>query len=119
MSTAQYRAQVALVVRILPLLASEPAFALKGGTAINLFWRDLPRLSVDLDLTYRPLADRLTSLAALTGADRTFLMGGKTGQPDWSLVGVPQAAALPAVQWRLTNARRQALADRLKDVLEL
>jgi hypothetical protein len=44
MSTAQYRAQVALLVRILPLLASEPVFALKEGTAINLFWRDLPRL---------------------------------------------------------------------------
>jgi hypothetical protein len=63
--------------------------------------------------------------AALTGADRTFLLGVKTGQPDWSLVGLPQAAALPAVQWRLTNlarlseARRQALADRLKEVLEL
>jgi predicted nucleotidyltransferase component of viral defense system len=302
MSTAQYRAQVALLVRILPLLASEPAFALKGGTAINLFWRDLPRLSVDLDLTYLPLANRPTSLAgidaalrrladlirvriegaavdpqggpegalklliraggtqvkvevtpvlrgvvfdpevravsprveaafgfaettlvsfadlyagkmvaaldrqhprdlfdvrdllanegltrplmdaflvylvshnrpmaevlapnrkdlseefartfagmaeapveldelvaareslitgihaALTGADRTFLLGVKTCQPDWSLVGLPQAAALPAVQWRLTNlarlseARRQALADRLKEVLEL
>lgn len=302
MSMAQYRAQVALLVRILPLLASEPAFALKGGTAINLFWRDLPRLSVDLDLTYLPLADRSTSLAgidaalrrladlirvriegaavdlqggpegalkllvraggtqvkvevtpvlrgvvfdpevravsprveeafgfaettlvsfadlyagkivaaldrqhprdlfdvrdllanegltrplmdaflvylvshnrpmaevlapnrknlseefartfagmtevpveldelvaarealitgiqaALTGADRTFLLGVKMGQPDWSLVGLPQAAALPAVQWRLTNlarlseARRQALADRLKEVLEL
>jgi hypothetical protein len=302
MSTSQYRAQVALLVRILPLLASEPAFALKGGTAINLFWRDLPRLSVDLDLTYLPLADRPTSLkdidaglrrladlirlriesaavdlqggpegalklavraggtqvkvevtpvlrgvvfgpivravsprveeafgfaettlvsfadlyagkmvaaldrqhprdlfdvrdllanegltrplmdaflvylvshnrpmaevlspnrkdlreefartfdgmtdapvdleelvaarealiagihAALTPADRTFLLGVKTGQPDWSLVGLPQAAALPAVQWRLTNlarlteARRQALADRLRKVLEL
>ena len=63
--------------------------------------------------------------AALTSADRTFLLGVKTGQPDWSLVGLPQAAALPAVQWRLTNlarlteARRQALADRLRKVLEL
>jgi hypothetical protein len=70
MSTAQYRAQVALLVRILPLLASEPAFALKGGTAINLFWRDLPRLSVDLDLTYLPLADRPTSLAGIDAALR-------------------------------------------------
>ena len=70
MSTAQYRAQVALLVRILPLLASEQAFALKGGTAINLFWRDLPRLSVDLDLTYLPLADRPTSLAGIDAALR-------------------------------------------------
>ena len=302
MSDAQYRAQVALLVRILPLLDSEPDFALKGGTAINLFWRDLPRLSVDLDLTYLPLADRRTSLmaidaglrrlaeripaqirgavvdmqggaegvhrllvraggtqvkievtpvlrgvvfaperrrvsprvedafgfaevtlvsfadlyagkmvaaldrqhprdlfdvrdllategltrplieaflvylvshnrpmaevlapnrkelaedfqrtfvgmsevpvelddllqarealiagvhAALTETDRRFLLGVKTGAPDWSLVGLPDAAALPAVQWKMTNLarleppRRQALADRLREVLGL
>ncbi len=47
-----YRQQVALLVRVLPFVASEPEFALKGGTAINLFIRDLPRLSVDIDLTY-------------------------------------------------------------------
>ena len=302
MSDAQYRAQVALLVRILPLLDSEPDFALKGGTAINLFWRDLPRLSVDLDLTYLPLADRPTSLmaidaglrrlaeripaqirgavvdmqggaegvhrllvrvggtqvkievtpvlrgvvfaperrrvsrrvedafgfaevtlvsfadlyagkmvaaldrqhprdlfdvrdllategltrslieaflvylvshnrpmaevlapnrkelaedfqrtfvgmtevpvelddllqarealiagvhAALTETDRRFLLGVKTGAPDWSLVGLPDAAALPAVQWKMTTLarleppRRQALADRLREVLGL
>ncbi len=37
-------------------------FALKGGTAINLFVRDMPRLSVDIDLTYLPLTDRPTAL---------------------------------------------------------
>jgi len=70
MSDAQYRAQVGLLVRLLPLLATEPDFALKGGTAINLFWRDLPRLSVDIDLTFLPLADRKTSLAAIDAALR-------------------------------------------------
>ena len=302
MSDAQYRAQVGLLVRLLPLLATEPDFALKGGTAINLFWRDLPRLSVDIDLTFLPLADRKTSLAAidaalrrladriqdqiggaavdrqggaegirrllvraggtqlkievtpvlrgvvfapelrgvsprveeafgfaetnlvsfadlfagkmvaaldrqhprdlfdvrdllategltrplieaflvylvshnrpmaeilapnrkelaedfqrtfvgmtevpvelddllqarealitgvhaaLTETDRRFLLGVKTGAPDWSLVGLPDAAALPAVQWKMTNLarleppRRQALADRLREVLGL
>ena len=302
MSAAQYRAQVGLLVRLLPLLASEPDFALKGGTAINLFWRDLPRLSVDIDLTYLPVAERAASMsaidaalhrlanliqtridgaavglhqgpegvhrlqvrtgavqvkvevtpvlrgvvfapeiravspkveaafgfaeanlvsfadlfagkivaaldrqhprdlfdvrdllanegltrplieaflvylvshnrpmaevlsphrkdlveeygrtfagmtddpvaigaleaaredligglhAALTEQDRRFLLGVKTGAPDWSLIGLPQAAELPAVRWRLMNlarlpeARRQALADRLKAVLGL
>jgi predicted nucleotidyltransferase component of viral defense system len=70
MSAAQYRAQVALLVRLLPLLDSEPDFALKGGSAINLFWRDLPRLSVDIDLTYLPIADRAASLAAIDAALR-------------------------------------------------
>lgn len=50
-----YERQVALLVRILPLLAAEKDFALKGGTAINLFVRDFPRLSVDIDLTYLPV----------------------------------------------------------------
>jgi predicted nucleotidyltransferase component of viral defense system len=36
-------------------LAAETCFALKGGTAINLFVRDMPRLSVDIDLTYLPM----------------------------------------------------------------
>ena len=41
----QYRKQVSLLVRVLPFVAEEDCFALKGGTAINLFVRDLPRLS--------------------------------------------------------------------------
>ncbi|SFD71971.1 Nucleotidyl transferase AbiEii toxin, Type IV TA system [Bosea sp. CRIB-10] len=60
-----YRSQVALLIRTLPSVAAEECFAMKGGTAINLFIRDLPRLSVDIDLTYLPVQDRATSLAAI------------------------------------------------------
>lgn len=63
-----YRDQVALLIRTLPFVAQEQAFALKGGTAINLFVRDLPRLSVDIDLTYLPVEDRAASLAAIDAA---------------------------------------------------
>ena len=49
-----YRKQVALLVKIVPLIAAETSFALKGGTSMNLFLRDMPRLSVDIDLTYLP-----------------------------------------------------------------
>lgn len=49
----------------MPFVAAEPEFALKGGTAINLFLRDMPRLSVDIDLTYVPVTDRATSLKAI------------------------------------------------------
>ena len=63
-----YQQQVALLIRALPFVAEERAFALKGGTAINLFVRDMPRLSVDIDLTYLPIADRATSLAAINAA---------------------------------------------------
>jgi predicted nucleotidyltransferase component of viral defense system len=63
-----YRAQVQLLVRTLPIVADETCFALKGGTAINLFVRDMPRLSVDIDLTYLPVEDRATSLKAIADA---------------------------------------------------
>ena len=78
----RYAAQVALLVRILPFVAAEKVFALKGGTAINLFCRDLPRLSVDIDLTYLPIKDRAESLAEInTAMDRlvTSIEKGVTG----------------------------------------
>ena len=54
-------------------LANESVFALKGGTAINLFYRDMGRLSVDIDLTYLPVADRRSSLGAIDAAlERLF-----------------------------------------------
>jgi hypothetical protein len=67
----RYIAQVQLLMRAIPEIDREEMFALKGGTAINLFVRDLPRLSVDLDLVYLPVADRDSSLAAVReGLDR-------------------------------------------------
>ena len=41
-----------LMTRVAPLVLVDDTFALKGGTAINLFVRDMPRLSVDLDLVF-------------------------------------------------------------------
>ena len=57
-------------MRILPFIAEEECFALKGGTAINLFIRNLPRLSVDIDLAYLPIAEREESLADIETALR-------------------------------------------------
>ena len=53
--------QVRLLVALLPSVAKQECFALKGGTAINLYLRDMPRLSVDIDLAYLPVEDRDTS----------------------------------------------------------
>lgn len=50
-----YRRQVQLLSRVLPSITEEDCFALKGGTAINLFVRDMPRLPVDIDLTCLPV----------------------------------------------------------------
>jgi len=67
-----YYKQVQLLLRVIPIVAQEKCFALKGGTAINLFVRDMPRLSVDIDLVYLPLEeDRKTALAnARSALDR-------------------------------------------------
>ncbi|MGB4405458.1 MAG: nucleotidyl transferase AbiEii/AbiGii toxin family protein [Sphaerochaeta sp.] len=48
----EYLEQVKLLVKVLPSISKETCFTLKGGAAINLFVRNLPRLSVDIDLTY-------------------------------------------------------------------
>ncbi len=63
-----YYKQVRLLMSILPLVAEEKMFALKGGTAINLFIRNMPRLSVDIDLTYLPQDDREIVLANIRAA---------------------------------------------------
>lgn len=55
-----------LLTRVAPLVFVDDTFALKGGTAINLFFRDMPRLSVDLDLIFSdhtlPREDALASI---------------------------------------------------------
>lgn len=58
----KYYQQVKLLLEILPFVSRENCFALKGGTALNLFVRDFPRLSVDIDLTYVPLDNREVAL---------------------------------------------------------
>lgn len=63
-----YFRQAALLMRALPFVAEEDCFALKGGTAINFFHRNLPRLSVDIDLTYLPMANRAESLKSIDQA---------------------------------------------------
>lgn len=72
----RYTDRVRLLVEILPVLAQEPRFALKGGTAINLFEHDLPRLSVDIDLAWLPVHDFAEDTAliaeALTGLADTL-----------------------------------------------
>ena len=60
--SSNYYKQVQLLMQVLPFVAEHECFALKGGTAINLFVRDLPRLSVDIDLVYLPMKPRKEAL---------------------------------------------------------
>lgn len=62
----RYIDQVRLLLQLLPAVFREKEFFLKGGTAINFFIRDIPRLSVDIDLVYGKVVDRTLSLAAIS-----------------------------------------------------
>lgn len=61
-NTQVYAQKVELLLRLIPIVMEEGVFAVHGGTAINLFLKNLPRYSVDIDLTYIPLSDRNASL---------------------------------------------------------
>jgi Nucleotidyl transferase AbiEii toxin, Type IV TA system len=81
-----FEAQAALLVRALPYVATETCFALKGGTAINLFIRNLPRLSVDIDLVYLPIEDRQTSLLGIRSALARIAQSVRKAMPAQFLV---------------------------------
>ncbi len=68
MKNTIYYKQVQLLLKLLPVINNERDFAIKGGTAINLFFRDMPRLSVDIDLTYLPIVERDVSLKEITAS---------------------------------------------------
>lgn len=69
MKDSPYFKQAQLMLKTIPHVTAETCFALKGGTAINLFVRDMPRLSVDIDLTYLPVDEpRDTALKKMSDA---------------------------------------------------
>jgi predicted nucleotidyltransferase component of viral defense system len=66
----RYLEIVRLLIDAAPFVFTRECFALKGGTAINLFLEEMPRLSVDIDLVYTDLThpDRDSALAAIKEA---------------------------------------------------
>ena len=115
-----YYKQVQLLVQVLPLIANEKCFALKGGTAINLFVRELPRLSVDIDLVYLPvksrgdsLVDIQQALGRISGVIEANLAGvdahkSYADKPDALRLIVQKAGVenLPTVKWKLLNLKK-------------
>lgn len=67
---SRYLDTVRLLIDAAPFVFTQECFALKGGTAINLFLEEMPRLSVDIDLVYTDLThpDRESALAAIEQA---------------------------------------------------
>lgn len=92
----EYRARVELLLRLLPEVAKESTFALKGGTAINLFVRDMPRLSVDIDLTYLSFHDRATALKEISAALHRLKGGLDAAIPDATTRVVAQSGGQEA-----------------------
>ncbi|MBI2513267.1 MAG: nucleotidyl transferase AbiEii/AbiGii toxin family protein [Opitutae bacterium] len=70
MKESVFYPQADLLVQTLPFVHAEECFALKGGTAINFFVRDFPRLSVDIDLVYLPVEERAVTLRGIDAALR-------------------------------------------------
>lgn len=95
----RYLDRVALLVRILPILQAEPRFALKGGTAINLFEHGLPRLSVDIDLTWLPA--REFEVDAKDIHEALARLAGRLRAPPFGLQVQLSAAAGAAAAHRL------------------
>lgn len=89
MISATYKAQVELLLQVLPYVAKEEIFALKGGTAINLFVRDMPRLSVDIDLTYLPLDSRKNALTNIQAGLNRIKIDIEKNMPEVKVHTVP------------------------------
>lgn len=90
MIDSKYRPQVDLLLTMLPHVAKEEGFALTGGTAINLFVRDMPRFSVDIDLRYLSLMDeRGVALKNISDALDRIEKSLKAAIPGISLTRVP------------------------------
>jgi len=99
----EYGKQVQLLLRIMPLIYRIDDFAVHGGTAINLFHRNMPRYSVDIDITFIPLTGRDESLETInqhlaelkTRIERTIPGIRVTHKPDvWKLMCIHEGVSV-------------------------
>jgi len=84
--TNPFYRQVTLLVQLLPIVGRQACFALKGGTAINLFVRNLPRLSVDIDLAYLPMCDRDQALAEIDASLKAIAVEAEQRLPECQVI---------------------------------
>ena len=82
----EYAEKVEVLLRLLPIVMEEKVFAVHGGSAINLFVRNLPRYSVDIDLTYIPLEGREESLAHINAHLMSIAAKAKRAFPGMHIV---------------------------------
>lgn len=103
-----YMNQVTLLLNVLPEVAKETCFALHGGTAINLFVRNMPRLSVDIDLTYLIIEDRKTLINNIVTALKTL---DKNAITDSALVFIRRFRLASVVNIRLDRKNGKPLCN--------
>lgn len=116
MAVEQYAAQIALLVRLLPHVAKEKIFALKGVTAINLLNLDQPYTQEFPGMARMPvsLGELLNTRERLVGdiqsrfddSTKQFLLSLHDGMPDVSAIDRHLASDLPAVRWKLFNLEK-------------
>ena len=92
-----YKKQVALLIRIMPSVYRIKDFAVHGGTAINLFHKNMPRYSVDIDLTYIPIQERNESLEAINSHLRTLKNSIEKSIPGIKVIHKPNVWKLATV----------------------
>ncbi|SRR6056297_2210282 len=80
-----FKKQADLLLSVLPYISADKDFALHGGTAINFFFRDMPRLSVDIDLTYLPKVQRQEALAGISDGLKALSKKVIKGMPETSI----------------------------------
>jgi predicted nucleotidyltransferase component of viral defense system len=105
------------VFRLLSLLETlrsnaflRPRVALKGGTALNLFLFDVPRLSVDIDLNYVGSADRDTMLADKPKAEQAIQAA--CAREGLTVKRMPSEHA--GGKWRLSFVNSAGSSDKLE-----
>lgn len=103
-SNSPFYKQVALLVQVLPIVARHSCFALKGGTAINLFVRDMPRLSVDIDLAYLPNQDRDQALLGIDTALQAIMIEVQKRIPNVSVSAQPNRQTNSLLKLNIASA---------------
>lgn len=90
----KYKKQVALLIRIMPLIYKIKDFAVHGGTAINLFVKDMPRYSVDIDLTYLPIKNREESMREINNHLSALKLQIERAIPGIQIIAKPEVLKL-------------------------
>lgn len=101
----EYKNQVRLLLRVLPIVAMQKDLALKGGTALNFFWHNFPRLSVDIDLTWLPVENRKHSLSSITKSVQEISVRIQKELPETTVSEQQSGGALSKLIIRDKNAQ--------------